>query len=257
LVFRRLLRSVGVGGPSARTILDDVCCRPGGELTGRVLVVGGDHPVDIAGLTCALITRVEVPTGDSGYDTDQEFHRQRAGDRFRLDAGEQRELPFRVEVPWQAPVTIVYGRALLDITVGLRTELEVDVELNRCGVEPVTVQPLPAQEAVLATVAGLDFRFVRAGVERGRLYGVQQAAPFHQEFAFEPGPGYAETVEDLALAFLAGPERLEIVVEVGRRGGLLARERGTFGRFTVDGSGADLPERVAGFDEWLRRFLRD
>jgi sporulation-control protein len=54
-------------------------------------------------------TRVEVETGDGQYDATQEFHRQRATGAFRLAAGQRHDIPFCFEVPWETPITEVYG----------------------------------------------------------------------------------------------------------------------------------------------------
>jgi sporulation-control protein len=76
VVFKRLMKAMGVGGPSVETVLANPNCRPGGQLEGRIQVVGGDHQVDIDHVALGLVTRVEVESGDNDYDTTQEFHRQ-------------------------------------------------------------------------------------------------------------------------------------------------------------------------------------
>ncbi len=256
MVFRRLSRSRGLDGPSVRTVLADPNCRPGDHLAGRVQLVGGAHPVDVAHLAVAWMTRVEVTTGDSGYDTDQAFHRQRVASGFRLAAGERRDFPFQVEVPWQTPITNLYGQPLPGITIGLRTELAVDREVDQCDLEPVAVYPLPAQERILATLTGLGFRLLRTGVERGRLYGARQTLPLRQEFEFQPSPEYRSTLNQLVLAFVAAPERMELLVELDKPGGVLARGRDTFGRFTVDYAMVDRTDWTVQLAGWLRAASR-
>ena len=73
MVFKRMLRAMGVGGPSVETVLANPNCRPGGYLEGQVHVIGGEHAVDIEYVAVGLMTRVEMESGDSEYNTDQEF----------------------------------------------------------------------------------------------------------------------------------------------------------------------------------------
>jgi sporulation-control protein len=250
VVFRKILRAFGVGGPSVETELTDPHCRPGGVLEGTVQVTGGDHPVDVEYLAIGLITRVEVESGDSEYESGQEFHRQRLTGSFRLVPGRHHEVPFRFEVPWETPITEVYGQRLHGMSMGLTTELEVARAVDKSDLDAVMVHPLPAQERILEALLRLGFRFSRADVERGRVYGVEQRLPFYQEIEFYPPAAYASTLTELELTFVPTPERLQVVLEVERR----SRHRPEgFGRFDVDYATIDQVDWPAELDGWLRR----
>jgi sporulation-control protein len=248
-----MLRAFGVGGPSVETELADPHCRPGGVLEGIVRVTGGDHAVDVEYVAIGLITRVEVENGDSEYDSDQEFHRQRLTGSFRLDPGRQHEVPFRFDVPWETPITELYGQRLNGMTMGLSTELEVSRAVDKSDLDAVSVHPLPAQERVLEALLGLGFRFSRADVERGQVYGVQQRLPFYQEIEFYPPGAYASVINQLELTFLPTPERLQVVLEIERRGGLFRDGQDAFGRFDVDYSAAEGVDWASQLDGWLRQ----
>jgi sporulation-control protein len=256
VVFKRLLQAMGVGGPSVETVLANPNCRPGGYLEGRIHVVGGDHPVDISYVALGLVTRVEVEGGDVEYETVQEFHRQQAAGAFRLGSGERRDIPFRFEVPWETPITEIGGQHLHGMTMGLRTELEVARAVDRSDLDPVAVYPLPAQEQIVAALLRLGFRFSRADVERGHIYGVRQALPFYQEIEFYPGPQYARALNQLELTFVATPQELQVVLELDKRGGLFTEGHDVFGRFTVDHATADRIDWVSEVDRWLRQSLQ-
>src|SRR3954469_14373566 len=229
-----MMQAMGVGGPSVETVLTNPNCRPGGFLEGQVHVAGGDHAVDVEYLAVGLITRVEVESGDSEYNTDQEFHRQRLTGSFRLDPGARYDVPFRFEVPWETPITEVYGQHLHGMTMGLTTELEVARAVDKSDLDAVAVHPLPAQERILEALLRLGFRFSRADVERGRVYGAEQQLPFYQEIEFYPPGAYASAFEQVELTFLPTPERLQVVLEFDRRDGLFTDGPGGFGRFDVD-----------------------
>jgi sporulation-control protein len=247
-----MLRALGVGGPSVETVLVNPDCRPGGLLEGQVQVVGGDHAVDVEYIAIGLITRVEVGSGDSEYNADQEFHRQRLTGSFRLDPSARHEVSFRFEVPWETPITEVYGQRLYGMTMGLSTELEVARAVDKSDLDPVAVHPLPAQERILDALLRLGFRFSRADVERGRVYGVEQHLPFYQEIEFHPPAAYAGAVNQLELTFLPTPRQLQVVLEVDKRGGLFTEGHDAFGRFDVDYATVDQVDWAVQLDRWLR-----
>lgn len=256
VVFKRLMQAMGVGGPSVETVLTNPNCRPGGYLEGQVHVAGGDHPVDIEYVALGLVTKVEVESGDSEYNTTQEFHRQRATGPFRLESGARRDIPFRFEVPWETPLTEIGGQHLHGMTMGLRTELEVARAVDKGDLDPVAVYPLPAQERILGALTQLGFRFTRADVERGHIYGVQQSLPFYQEIEFYPASQYARAINQLELTFVATPHQLQVVLELDKRGGVFTEGRDAFGRFTVDYASADRTDWTSQLDGWLRQSLQ-
>ncbi|TDC75631.1 sporulation protein [Micromonospora sp. KC606] len=255
MVFKRLMQAMGVGGPSVETVLLNPHCRPGGQLEGRIRVAGGDHGVDISHVALGLVTRVEVESADSEYRTDQQFGRSQASGPFRLEAGQRYDIPFRLDVPWETPLTDLYGRRLPGMTMGLRTELEVARAVDSGDLDAVSVHPLPAQERLLEALLRLGFRFARADVERGHIYGVRQSLPFYQEIEFVPAPRYVGAISQLELTFVTGPARTEVVLEIDKRGGLLTEGRDAFGRFTVDHATLDTVDWPAQLDAWLRQSL--
>ncbi|WP_088991852.1 sporulation protein [Micromonospora chokoriensis] len=255
MVFKRLRQAMGVGGPSVETVLTDPNCRPGGQLDGRIQVVGGDHQVDIDQVSLGLVTRVEVESGGDDYDTTQEFHRQQITGAFRLEPGQRHDIPFRFAVPWETPVTELYGQHLRGMTMGLRTEVEVARAVDKGDLDAVSVHPLPAQERLLDALLRLGFRFARADVERGHIYGVRQTLPFYQEIEFNPAPQYARSINQLEVTFVADAQQMQVVLEVDKRGGVFSEGRDAFGRFTVDHATADRTDWTAELDNWLRQSL--
>ncbi|WP_203718200.1 sporulation protein [Asanoa siamensis] len=256
MVFKRMMQALGVGGPSVETVLSNPNCRPGGFLEGQIHVEGGDHAVDIEYVALGMVTRVEVESGDAEYDSTTEFHRQRATGAFRLEPKQRYDIPFRFDVPWETPITEVYGQHLHGMTMALRTELEVARAVDKGDLDAVAVHPLPAQEAILDGLLRLGFRFSRADVESGRVYGVQQSLPFYQEIEFYPPPQYARASNQLEVTFLATPQHLQVVLELDKRGGLFTEGHDTFGRFNVDYATAGQTDWAAQLHGWLEQSLR-
>src|SRR5688500_18529999 len=88
VVFKRMLRAFGVGGPSVDTVLANPNVRPGEVLTGEVRIAGGDHPVDIDQVKLSLVTRVEVESGDNEHNRNVEFARVVVAQRVSVAAGQ-------------------------------------------------------------------------------------------------------------------------------------------------------------------------
>jgi len=234
VVFKKLLKALGVGGPSVETVLHNPNTRPGETITGEVHIMGGEHDSDIKYLSVALKSRVEVESGDSEYTTDMEYAKVRLTENFMLPKGARHTLPFSMQIPWEAPLTHMYGHPLHGTTVGVATELEVARAVDATDLDPIAVHPLPAQERILAAFGNIGFQFRSADCERGRIWGVNQQLPFYQEIEFYPPPRYINGIKELEVTFVAGPSSMEVVLELSKRRGLLTEGHDAFASFTVD-----------------------
>ncbi|NUS44206.1 MAG: sporulation protein [Mycobacteriaceae bacterium] len=233
MVFKKLMQAMGVGGPSVETVLRSPHTTPGGVVSGEVNLIGGEHDSEIHGLNLALRTRVEVESGDSEFHRDVEFAKVRVAGGFTLKAGAKHASPFQLQVPWQTPLTHVFGQPLRGTTVGVATELEVARAVDATDLDPVAVHPLPAQERILTAFANLGFGFRNADCEQGRIHGVHQEVPFYQEIEFYPPPQY-RGINQLEVTFVAYPQSMEVVLELDKRGGLFTEGHDSFSRFSVD-----------------------
>jgi sporulation-control protein len=241
------MRAFGVGGPAVDTVLANPNTRPGLTLDGQVQVVGGDHDVSVEHIALGLVTRVESEHGD-GF---MEFHRLLVSGSFLLRTGERRDLPFSFPVPWETPVTDVYGQRLRGMTMGLRTELAVAKAVDKGDLDEVAVHPLPAQEKILDAFGRLGFRFARADLEHGGIHGVRQQLPFYQEIEFYPPPQYAGSINEVELTFVADPSGVEVILEFDKRGGFLSAGHDAYGRFRVSHAEAESADWAAVVESWM------
>ncbi|MEU3855643.1 sporulation protein [Streptomyces sp. NPDC029554] len=252
MVFKRLLGALGVGGPTVDTVLDPAPVRPGGTLTGRVRLKGGNADFEIEHITLELVARVEAEHEGGESEGVVAFDRCTVGGGFRLAGGEEREVPFGVTVPWETPITELHGQSL-GVVLGVRTELSVAGARDKGDLDPLNVAPLPAQEAVLEALGGLGFGFRSADLEYGRIGGTGQRLPFHQEIELVPSPRYAHQVDEIELTFLAGPGGMEVVLEADRRGGFLSPGHDTLSRFTVSHDRVEHQDWPALVDGWIHQ----
>ncbi|SBT37156.1 sporulation protein [Micromonospora auratinigra] len=252
MVFKKMLSAFGVGGPSVDTVLTNPNTRPGLTLDGHVNLVGGEAPASIEHIAVGLVTRVEIESGDTEYAGVMEFHRMPVSGAFELAPKQQLSIPFQLPVPWETPVTDVYGQRLHGMTMGLRTELAVARAVDKSDLDQVNVHPLPVHERILDAFQALGFRFKHADLERGHIRGVQQTLPFYQEIEFFAAPQYARTVNEVELTFVTSQQGVEVVLECDKRGGFLSSGHDTFGRYAVPHADAGRTDWVQVVDGWLR-----
>ena len=256
MVFKKMLSALGVGAPTVDTVLANPNTRPGLTLTGQVNLTGGSQAADLEHVAVALVTAVEVEHGGGEHRGVMEFHRMPVAGPMRLEPGQQHAIPFTLPVPWETPITDVYGQRLRGMTMGLRTEVAIARAVDKGDLDPVQVHPLPAQERILDAFARLGFRFIGADLEHGRIHGVNQTLPFYQEIEFYPAPQYAGAINQLELTFVTTPQQVQVVLEIDKRGGLFVEGRDAFGRFTVDHVGGEGVDWSAQLDSWLRQSIQ-
>ncbi|NBE85076.1 sporulation protein [Micromonospora rubida] len=252
MVFKKMLSAFGVGGPTVDTVLTNPNTRPGLALEGRVNLVGGDASAAIEQIVVGLVTRVEMESGDSEYAGVMEFHRLPVAGAFELAPKQQLSLPFQLPMPWETPITDVYGQRLHGMTMGLRTEVAVARAVDKSDLDQVNVHPLPVQERILDAFARLGFRFKGADLERGHIRGTQQTLPFYQEIEFFAAPQYAQAINEVELTFVTSSQGIDVVLECDKRGGFLSAGHDVFGRYRVAHTDADRVDWAQVVDGWLR-----
>ncbi|MFE3496622.1 sporulation protein [Streptomyces sp. NPDC059175] len=254
MVFKRLLGSLGVGGPTVDTALTPGAVLPGGTLSGQVHLRGGDADFTIEHITLELMARVEAEYDGGESEGAVVIDRFTVGGSFRLAAGELHSVPFSVMLPWETPITELYGQGL-GIVLGVRTELAVAGAKDKGDLDQLAVAPLPAQEAILEALGQLGFGFKSADLELGRIGGTGQQLPFYQEIELAPAPQYAHQVNEIEVTFLAGPAGMEVVLEADKRGGLFSGGHDAVSRFTVSHDGVEQINWGAEVDGWIRQMV--
>jgi sporulation-control protein len=251
-VFKKMLAAFGVGGPSVDTVLDTPTARPGGFIDGQVHIRGGDQEAQIDNVLLSLVTRVEIEGGDYDHEAGIELNRFSAGSNLRVAAGQAVSLPFRLPVPWETPITSVYGQHLHGMVMGVRTELVVAAGRDKSDLDAVAIAPLPVHQAILDAFAELGFRYKHADVEHGRIHGVRQELPIYQEIEFWPSPRYGGRVNEVELTFVTNPHGVEVVLEFDKRAGLFGGSNDVFSRFSIGHDQVGQANWTAVVDGWVR-----
>lgn len=255
-MFKKLLASLGVGGGSVETELADPNVLPGGQLTGQVHLTAGDVAQDVEALWVGLTARVEVENSDDSESNRQVvFHRAQLGGRHQLVPGQRFTVPFTLDVPWETPVSAVFGQRLNGMAIGVHTELEIAGALDATDLDPITVHALEGQQAVLDALAKLDFRFRRADLEQGALRGLPQRLPFYQEIEFGPG-ARSYGVNEIEVTFVATGTETHVLLEADKRGGFLSAGGDSYRVFTVPHAGVASTDWAGHLDQLLSGLRR-
>ncbi|MCX5427870.1 sporulation protein [Streptomyces sp. NBC_00257] len=254
MVFKRLLGSLGVGGPTVDTVLTTGATAPGGPLSGQVHLKGGSADFDIDHIALELVAQVEAEHEDGEEERVVAFERFTVGGGFRLAEGEQLSVPFTVTLPWETPITELYGQSL-GIVLGVHTELSVAGAKDKGDLDRLLVSPLPVQEAILEAFGQLGFGFRSADLEYGRIGGTGQQLPFYQEIELTPPPQYAHAVNEIEVTFLATAGGMEVVLEADRRGGLFSDGHDALTRFMVAHDGIHHQDWRGLVEGWLQRLI--
>jgi sporulation-control protein len=246
-----MLSAFGVGGPTVDTVLDSVVTRPGEVVAGRVSIQGGTSEAVIDQVVLSLVTRVEVETAGGEAHGVGEFHRLVVATDVRVPANERLDVPFQLPLPWETPITAVGEVALPGVTVGVRTELVITGAPDKGDLDPLSVQPVAAQDRVLDAFGELGATFRSTDVEAGRIAGVPQQLGFYQEIEFYPPARFAGRLNEVELTFVTGHRDLWVVLEAGKRGGLLRQGGDTFGRFHLTHEDAERADWNTLIGDWL------
>ncbi|WP_051366388.1 sporulation protein [Hamadaea tsunoensis] len=208
MVFKKLLGSLGIGGPTVDTVLSQPTVTPGAPLAGQILLAGGGSDTEIESIT--LIVTAEA--AGAAYDV----ARIPAAGRFVLPAGAHHSIPLSAQLPWETPVSIIYGQPLPGIALGIRTQVDVRGGSGKTDRDPIAVQPLPVHNHLLDALGLIGCRFVRADLRPGQQAGL--GVPVAQRITFyAPADGRTPGAHlpQLSISYAANAHALDVAVEAG------------------------------------------
>jgi sporulation-control protein len=265
-MFQKVMASFGQGGATVDARILDRHVRPGGTLRGEVLLAGGQVDQEVEALGVTLLARVEQGGNGNGAApelVDLPFQNVHLAGNELVRAGAQIKVPFEVQMPWETPVTTVFGKYLTGMAVGLQTNLNLSkTVVDPQDVDAIPIEPLPAQHRILDAMSRLGFQFRSATLVKERLDGVDQQLPFFQEIDFAPSPAFASAFNEVAVSFLARARDVQVVLDVNKRvrvakgGGLGGRGQAMLGMFVVDSAALGRTNWEQQIEGWLREVAK-
>ncbi len=222
-----LLNRIGIGSAEIDTILETETVQPGDSITARIEIEGGSDDQEVDEIDLAIMTRYEVETDEGSSYSTGKITETELTDGFTINAGEERTIdPGSIQIPESTPPTI--GKTQVWVYTGLDINLSVDPKDK----DYLEVLPGPYMEALLEAVENLGFRRSSADNVKSRSFG---PGKFAQEFEYKPHSGpYSSRLDEIELFPVRQGERLEVVVEVDKRGGSLFGTDESHHRITID-----------------------
>ncbi|MFC4333594.1 sporulation protein [Salininema proteolyticum] len=237
MVFDKLKSLVG-SGVTIDTVLPSGGVKPGENLVGEVRFQGGDVDQDVNGIVLHYTAVVTEEADGKDKAENSEFFAANATGPFQLRAGTDHVVEFSTQVPWEAPLSTIDGRPMAGMKLGVATELDLKLALDKGDVDPLQIDPLPVQQAVMSAIEELGFVYQESDLEPGTIEGSHLA--FHQEIIFWAKGDYADRFQQLELSFIAGPEETVVIFQIGNDAGLVDPDQSSVLRFTLSNEEADV-----------------
>jgi sporulation-control protein len=188
----------------ASSVLNDPHIRPGTMAAGHVNLYSAHKPIDVRSVTTILVAYVDGAPVDI-------LHHQVCAD-FELPAGRPRSIPFIQPVPWETPLTRLNGRALPDVTVGLRTKVTATSDTRTDDLLPLEIHPTSGHWRLLDATRRLGWHVNGSTVTGAQLPGTRQSDPYLQRFELHS----SDRGSVLRVAFVADPVGVDVLIDDGR-----------------------------------------
>ncbi|WP_157314889.1 sporulation protein [Chitinibacter sp. GC72] len=226
-MFKKLFASIGVGGATVNTVLDNASVYPGGTLSGHVEVQGGSVEQRIEHIRLVLMAEAERDTEHGEARVAQPIGQFQASGALVVKAGETLRLPFSLSLPLETPVN--NGIALstpgypyqpqVRAAVWVHTDLAIASAVDAQDRDYLDVHPLPQMQRLIAAMGVLGYAHTSCDVELGsvRVNDVYSSLGCYQEFEFRPAQGFFGRVQEVEISCIPRSEGVHVLIEVDRR----------------------------------------
>ncbi|MGF7034536.1 sporulation-control protein [Paenibacillus mucilaginosus] len=233
--FKKVLASVGIGSAKVDTQLHNAQVTVGGELSGVVVIQGGQTEQQVDSIYIYIKTQYIKEENDQKVRKTAEVAKIRVTEGFLVQAGERREIPFSFIIPDYAPIS------LRGANVWIETGLDIANAVDPTDRDHIEIVPYGHMQTVLDALDILGFRLREVTNDYAPRLGGH--LPFVQEFEFVPTTHFRGQLDELEVLFFKKGDDLELFLQIDRKArglmGLFAEAMETdesFVRFTIPGS---------------------
>jgi sporulation-control protein len=219
--FNKMFASVGIGSATVDTKLEKDAYMPGDEVSGEIVVTGGNVDQDISDIYLSLNTYYLKESNDRKHNVTASIERYRLTEPFTIAKNDRKEIPFSIKLPEDTPLSI--GRTNVWVTTGLDIKNAIDPSDK----DYLKIIPSPLVTSVFQSMEDLGFRLREAECEEAP-HRLRRRFPFVQEFEFVPISGpFRGRLDELEIIFYPSSQKsMDLLLQVDRRarglGGLLA-----------------------------------
>lgn len=219
-MFKKILASIGIGGAKVDTVLHTEILCPGDTFQATVMIQGGDTEQEISGIDLALMTRVKVERDDTEMVVNKKLANWHILDRFVLQPGEKRELPFEGTLPYETPIS-GNNAGHNHTKVWLATDLNIDMALDASDKDWLNVIATSTQNKVLQAMDNCGYTLVKADVEEGAVRGqnFQSSLGCYQELEYRPNKFALFGLNEVEVTFVTTSAETHVLFELDRNFG--------------------------------------
>ncbi|MFD1017918.1 sporulation protein [Thalassobacillus hwangdonensis] len=205
-MFKKMMASMGVGAAKVDLQLEKDQFLPGEEVSGRIVITGGNVEQQIDGIRVFLMTEAVREVNDRKVKERVELKRYHVAQNITIGEQEEKVVPFSVILPYQTPVT------MNRIPVWFETGLDIPRGLDPNDRDPISVSAHPYVLNVLDAVEKeLGFQMRKVEMEYSKRLG------YVQEFEFYPGGEFRGHLDELELIFNFTGDGLDLFMQVDRK----------------------------------------
>jgi sporulation-control protein len=219
-MFKKLFASIGFGGATVDTRLLKSQVALYDTVQGEIIVRGGSTEQDIEHLTLAVMTRMEVESGDSETTSDKVLQHIPIKGRFTLYEAQEMVIPFSFQLHPETPVSYLepLGLSRHKTSVWIHTDLGIEWATDAADKDYLQVMPTPAMQYFHQAMTQLGYKLHAADVEKGNLKGTtfQSSLGCYQELEYKAGWGSGLNYKDLEVSFVTMPHQTGVLIEADR-----------------------------------------
>ncbi|RXT07975.1 sporulation protein [Ammoniphilus sp. CFH 90114] len=206
--FDKVKASIGIGAAKVDAKLDKNTYTAGENLTGTLLIQGGNIDQEINGIDLRLVTEVIKEVDDKKVKQNVSFMSHRAVSGFTIARGERKDLSFSFPIPMDTPITIGNSK------IWLQTAMDISLAMDPTDRDFVTIRPHEAVQTVLEATQSLGFTLRKAeNLPFGR-----SSIGLIQEFEFVPTSGaFRGKLDEIELVFFVQRDGIRVMMEIDRK----------------------------------------
>lgn len=175
-MLKKWLASAGIGSAKVDTQLDNDRLVPGEEVSGKVIIEGGNTEQQVDQINLFLMTEAVREVNDKKVHEKVKLDSFTVGTGFTIGEGEKKELDFNFSLPIHTPPTL--GRT----SVWVQTGMDVPNAIDPKDRDYIQVEPHRNMNTILeALTNSMGFRMRKVEMEYSKRHR------YVQEFEFQIG----------------------------------------------------------------------
>jgi sporulation-control protein len=204
-MFKKVLARLGIGAASVNTIIHTRDLYPGKNVEGVVEIKGGSVAQEINHIGLKLKSYAKKKSGDDEVNVKIQLHEERVSGKMKIEANEEKVIPFSFQLPFYTPITIRHGQ------VWIETDLDIDLSIDPTDTDFLNVLAHEELANFVEAFKILGFRLRQVEVEA-------QNGRFYQEWEFVPNSKREWRFDEIECMIEPNKDGLFMMIAVDKAG---------------------------------------